>query len=111
MQVLIPATIPTFCVHNFFFSPIDPQETSYCVVASHRRNYTSLCAAQHDIKFSRYEKNRMIESERILSVESSTEVDNKIEVDDGSSLFEGSLKNVFRRKKIGKRYFRRMSVL
>lgn len=52
----------------------------------------------------------MIESERILSVESSTEVDNKIEVDDGSSLFEGSLKNVFRRKKIGKRYFRRMSV-
>ncbi|KOB72449.1 Uncharacterized protein OBRU01_12233, partial [Operophtera brumata] len=82
--------------------PIDPQETTYCVVASHHRNYTSLCAAQHDIKISRYEKTRMIDAERILSVESSTEVDNKIEVDDGYSLFEGNLKNVFRRKKTGR---------
>lgn len=50
---------------------------------------------------SRYEKlNRMVEER--MSAESSTEVDNKIEVDDGYSLFEGNLKNMFRRKKIGK---------
>ncbi|XP_026321471.1 uncharacterized protein LOC113231385 [Hyposmocoma kahamanoa] len=38
---------------NWEPSPIDPQATTYCVVASHRKNYTSLCAAQYDIKFHR----------------------------------------------------------
>ncbi|XP_047992241.1 protein NDNF-like [Leguminivora glycinivorella] len=33
---------------NWDPSPIDPQTTTYCIVASHRMNYTSLCAAQYD---------------------------------------------------------------
>lgn len=97
------------------------------MVASHRRNYTSLCAAQNDVKMSRFEKtidqkidskvedgikiDRFIEldrskSDRLDAPESSTEVDNKIDVDtDSFSMYEGSFQNVFRRKKIGEFFF------
>lgn len=114
----------------YCFSPIDPQETQYCVVASHRRNYTSLCAAQTDVKINRFEKtNRLIENDkkiesagkiddrftndrfiefdrskndRLDASDSSTEVDNKIDLDTDFNVYEANFKSLFKRKKIGK---------
>lgn len=95
---------------NWEPSPIDPQATTYCVVASHKKNYTSLCAAQHDIKTSRMENksNHNQDSERSKDVDNetqsafSTEVDNKINLDDTFNIYEGNFNNVFRRKKFGR---------
>ncbi|KAJ8715219.1 hypothetical protein PYW08_005200 [Mythimna loreyi] len=100
---------------NWEPSPIDPQATTYCVVASHRKNYTSLCAAQHDIKTSRLENksNRLSQETDRLKINERldnetrlnllTEVDNKINVDsDMFNIYEGNFNNVFRRKKFGR---------
>ncbi|XP_072944622.1 protein NDNF-like [Epargyreus clarus] len=96
-------------------SPIDPQETNYCVVASHKKNYTSLCAAQYDVKASRLENksNRFNsgedrgEADRFKANGADnatrvTEVDNKIEIDTDSFSSYESFKNVYRRKKFGR---------
>ncbi|KAM3965844.1 LOW QUALITY PROTEIN: protein NDNF, partial [Aphomia sociella] len=110
---------------NWDPSPIDPQSTTYCVVASHVRNYTSLCAAQFDVKLNRLDNrstrfnpeldrmnfeiegltsnmDRANNSNRLMS----TEVDNKIEVDtemDSSfGIYEGNFKSFYRRKKFGR---------
>ncbi|XP_075980311.1 neuron derived neurotrophic factor nord [Anticarsia gemmatalis] len=93
---------------NWEPSPIDPQATTYCVVASHRKNYTSLCAAQYDIKTSRIENksNRLShetkDRENDTQTDVSTEVDNKINVDDTFNIYEGNFNTVFRRKKFGR---------
>ncbi|XP_026732927.1 uncharacterized protein LOC113497539 isoform X2 [Trichoplusia ni] len=98
---------------NWEPSPIDPQATTYCVVASHRKNYTSLCAAQHDIKTSRMENksNRLNhddgkKTERPVNgtrFSILTDVDNKINIDaDNFNLYDGNFNNVFRRKKFGR---------
>ncbi|XP_068617945.1 protein NDNF-like [Battus philenor] len=107
---------------NWDPSPIDPQSTTYCVVASHRKNYTSLCAAQSDVRASRLEnKSSRSNSEENRSNpemdgshqresnnsatyhSSSVEVDNKVELDiDGYNVYEGTFKNVYRKKKFGR---------
>ncbi|CAB3234307.1 unnamed protein product [Arctia plantaginis] len=97
---------------NWEPSPIDPQATTYCVVASHLKNYTSLCAAQHELKLKRMENksNKLSqESDRLKErindtfPQFSLEVDNKINVDEGTfNIFEGKMNNVFRRKKFGR---------
>ncbi|KAG6450627.1 uncharacterized protein LOC115443880 isoform X2 [Manduca sexta] len=89
---------------NWDPSPIDPNDTSYCVVASHRKNYTSLCAAQHDIKTSRLEKSNTGLSQKVEHPENaniSTE-DNKIDMEDTFNMYEGYFKSVYRRKKFGR---------
>ncbi|XP_041982057.1 uncharacterized protein LOC121735333 [Aricia agestis] len=78
---------------NWDASPIDPQETTYCVVASHRKNYTSLCAAQYDAKISRSDNKSVRSNER-----SNEDVDNQI---DSYDIFDGR-KNNYRRKKFGR---------
>ncbi|KAI5638485.1 hypothetical protein NE865_08951 [Phthorimaea operculella] len=86
---------------NWEASPIDPQATTYCVVASHRRNYTSLCAAQYDIKLNRNDKpNRynLDNRDNNTSLES-IEVDNKIDAD--FNIYEGNFRS-FRRRKFGR---------
>ncbi|XP_059048686.1 protein NDNF-like isoform X2 [Achroia grisella] len=110
---------------NWDPSPIDPQSTTYCVVASHVRNYTSLCAALFDAKTNRLdnksnrfnpELDRMnfeiqgltSQTDRRNNTNSYvlTEVDNKIEVetDINSSFgsYEGNFKSIYRRKKYGR---------
>ncbi|CAG9138609.1 unnamed protein product [Plutella xylostella] len=94
---------------NWDPSPVDPQATSYCVVASRRRNYTSLCAAQFDLKINRLEnkQNRFTGQNRVIQdhsgLEASTEFDNKIEVDRDVSLFDAydsaNFNSIYRRKK------------
>ncbi|XP_047032284.1 uncharacterized protein LOC124639098 [Helicoverpa zea] len=98
---------------NWEPSPIDPQATTYCVVASHKKNYTSLCAAQHDIKTKRLENksyrlnqdtDRSKSNERLneTRLEILTEVDNKINIEDTLNIYEGNFNNIFRRKKFGR---------
>ncbi|KPI99829.1 hypothetical protein RR46_04803 [Papilio xuthus] len=107
---------------NWDPSPIDPQSTTYCVVASHRKNYTSLCAAQSDVRASRSENkaSRFNSQENRSNPEmdsskqrdrysnathhsTSVEADNKVELDiDGFNIYEGNFKNIYRRKKFGR---------
>ncbi|KAJ0174497.1 hypothetical protein K1T71_009605 [Dendrolimus kikuchii] len=92
---------------NWDPSPIDPQETTYCVVASHRKNYTSLCAAQYDVRSSRLEKSNGLNSETERkkldnASRTSTEADNKIDVEDTFNIYEGNFRSVYRRKKFGR---------
>ncbi|XP_063829129.1 protein NDNF-like [Ostrinia nubilalis] len=97
-------------VANWDPSPIDPQATTYCVVASHLKNYTSLCAAQCDSKANRLE-NKSFEQYDRDSIENredsrqidcaSAQIDNKVEVDP-FGIFEGNFKSVYRRKKFGR---------
>lgn len=91
------------------YSPIDPQATTYCVVASHLKNYTSLCAAQCDSKanrenksFEQYDNRDSIENrEDSRQIDCATaQIDNKVEVDP-FGIFEGNFKSVYRRKKFG----------
>ncbi|CAK1587158.1 unnamed protein product [Parnassius mnemosyne] len=106
---------------NWDPSPIDPQSTTYCVVASHRKNYTSLCAAQRDVRASRLEnKSSRLHSEENRSnpemnqrtgrlennatyQSASVEVENNVDLDiDGFNIYEGNFKNVYRKKKFGR---------
>ncbi|XP_046969767.1 protein NDNF-like [Vanessa cardui] len=98
---------------NWDPSPIDPQETTYCVVASHRKNYTSLCAAQYDVRSSRSEKRNRFNSDeeqsnetdrsKLNSVNKTSSETNKIDFDtDGFNIFEENFKSVYRRKKFGR---------
>ncbi|CAH2093149.1 unnamed protein product [Euphydryas editha] len=93
------------------FSPIDPQETTYCVVTSHRKNYTSLCAAQYDIRSSLAEKQNRFSDEdpsnetdqsKQKSVNNTITQSNKIDVEDSFNVFEENFKSVYRRKKFGR---------
>ncbi|XP_022118005.2 protein NDNF-like [Pieris rapae] len=85
---------------NWDPSPIDPHVTSYCVVASHRKNYTSLCAAQYDTSVCnrRYQEPNETRKTRYNT---SRDSENSIEID-RFDIFEGNFKNVFRRKKFGR---------
>ncbi|CAK1555579.1 unnamed protein product [Leptosia nina] len=92
---------------NWDPSPIDPQMTSYCVVASHRKNYTSLCAAQFDTSICanrpRVEEMSNETSRQRRRYNSTREIGNSIEMDiDRFNIFEGNFKSVFRRKKFGR---------
>ncbi|XP_053611009.1 protein NDNF-like [Plodia interpunctella] len=110
---------------NWEPSPIDPQATTYCVVASHITQYTSLCAAQYDIKTNRIdnksngfnpEGRSNLEFDRLnreayglnspnvinSTMFSSTEVDNSLEMDPSFGVYSGELKNFYRRKKFGR---------
>ncbi|XP_037877129.2 protein NDNF [Bombyx mori] len=93
---------------NWDSSPIDPQATSYCVVASHRRNYTSLCAAHHDVNPNRLVKtNRLCsgaasESDNVAGRSRSTEINNNNDVEDAFSIFDGHFRSFYRRKKFGR---------
>ncbi|CAH2044093.1 unnamed protein product, partial [Iphiclides podalirius] len=107
---------------NWDPSPIDPQSTTYCVVASQRKNYTSLCAARSDVKASRLENKSVrfnSEEDRSepetndsnlhdrlasnMTTQASLEVDNKVHLDiDGFDIYEGNFKNVYRKKKFGR---------
>ncbi|KAL0871403.1 hypothetical protein ABMA27_005134 [Loxostege sticticalis] len=97
-------------VANWDPSPIDPQATTYCVVASYLKNYTSLCAAQCDSKanrenksFEQYDNQDSIENrEDSRQIDCATaQIDNKVEVDP-FGIFEGNFKSVYRRKKFGR---------
>ncbi|XP_063536950.1 protein NDNF-like [Cydia strobilella] len=76
---------------NWDPSPIDPKTTSYCIVASHRTNYTSLCAAQYDSKPST--------DCRLMNKRNGTE-ENRIE--DVYNIYEGNFKSVYRRRKFSR---------
>ncbi|KAJ2940449.1 hypothetical protein O0L34_g132 [Tuta absoluta] len=89
---------------NWESSPIDPQATTYCVVASHRKNYTSLCAAQFDSKSNRNDKPNRYSVDRSDSRDNNTslesiEVDNKIDSD--FNIYEGNFRS-YRRRKFGR---------
>ncbi|KAL4701971.1 hypothetical protein ACJJTC_017817, partial [Scirpophaga incertulas] len=95
-------------ITNWDPSPIDPQSTTYCIVISHSKNYTSLCAAQTDAK-KRLENNSMktlIEDNR-FDIDNSkidcsgAHVDNKIETDP-FAFFEGNFRSIYRRKKFAR---------
>ncbi|RVE47336.1 hypothetical protein evm_008017 [Chilo suppressalis] len=97
-------------VANWDPSPIDPQSTTYCVVASHKKNYTSLCAAQCDSKANRLEnlsfersikKDQSDDNNRSRIDCSDAEVDNKIEVDP-LSVFDASYKTLVKKRKFGR---------
>ncbi|CAH0725546.1 unnamed protein product, partial [Brenthis ino] len=92
---------------NWDPSPIDPQATTYCVVASYRKNYTSLCAAQYDIRLRRSEKrfnsyeDQSNETDRIK--ENDTRIAEANELDNDSfNIFEENFKSIYRRKKFGR---------
>ncbi|XP_049876342.1 protein NDNF-like isoform X2 [Pectinophora gossypiella] len=87
---------------NWEPSPIDPQSTSYCVVASQRKNYTSLCAAQLDSKTNRLDKPNRYNLDRVDNDtrSDSVEMDNKIDSD--FNIYEEQFQNVYRRKKFGR---------
>ncbi|CAH2235074.1 jg14557 [Pararge aegeria aegeria] len=101
---------------NWDPSPIDPQTTTYCVVASHRKNYTSLCAAQHDVRSNRCDNkpNRFNSAEnrsneRLRTKQNQTDKNtgfsnsNKIDADiDGFNIYDGNFKSIYRRKKFGR---------
>ncbi|XP_023941152.2 uncharacterized protein LOC112048036 [Bicyclus anynana] len=99
---------------NWDPSPIDPQETTYCVVASHRKNYTSLCAAQHDVRSNRCDKpNRSNSAEdrsnerarRKHNQSDQNNVPNSNQIDgdmDSFNIYDGNFKSVYRRKKFGR---------
>ncbi|XP_031764830.2 protein NDNF-like [Galleria mellonella] len=109
---------------NWDPSPIDPQSTTYCVVASYVRNYTSLCAAQFDVKLNRLDNKSTRfnpELDRVnFDIEGLnpsdrknhtnrfvlTEVDNQIkvesEIDSHFGIYDRNFKSVYRRKKYGR---------
>lgn len=79
------------------------------MVASHRKNYTSLCAAQYDIKTRRSEKrlnsyeDQSNETDRFK--ENDTRAGDANELDNDSfNIFEENFKSVYRRKKFGKMF-------
>ncbi|XP_063626229.1 protein NDNF-like [Cydia splendana] len=76
---------------NWDPSPIDPQTTSYCIVASHRTNYTSLCAAQYDSKPS---------TDCRLTNKRNRTAENRIE--DVYNIYEVNFKSVYRRRKFSR---------
>ncbi|XP_069361269.1 protein NDNF isoform X1 [Maniola hyperantus] len=100
---------------NWDPSPIDPQATTYCVVASHRKNYTSLCAAQYDVRSNRFD-NKPIRfnsaedrsNERFRTKHNQTDNNtglsesNKIDDLDAFNIYEGNFKSVYRRRKFGR---------
>nr|XP_013189666.1 unnamed protein product [Amyelois transitella] len=100
---------------NWEPSPIDPQATKYCVVASRVKNYTSLCAAQIDIKKNpdvaqlnleveqfNQDVNRLNTRNKINNTRLSAEVDNSLEMDASFGIYGGEFKNLYRRKKFGR---------
>ncbi|XP_045500724.1 protein NDNF-like [Colias croceus] len=92
---------------NWDPSPIDPQMTTYCVVASHRKNYTSLCAAQADTNICTNRQNLDDSSnekrQRNRNNQARSDDENTVDMDvDRYSIFDGNYRNVFRRKKFGR---------
>ncbi|XP_061379368.1 protein NDNF-like [Danaus plexippus] len=92
---------------NWDPSPIDPQSTTYCVVASRRKNYTSLCAAQYDLRNTKTEKDtssdQSLENHKPNRSQNSGSEENKIDIDkDSISIFDGNYRTLYRRKKFGR---------
>ena len=80
------------------------------MVASHRKNYTSLCAAQYDIKTRRSEKkfnsyeDQSNETDRIK--DNDTRITDANDLDnDHFNIFEENFKSVYRRRKFGGYFF------